>query len=87
MLASRFNRRAPVIRAAHGILTENQIRTIVPSIFAQEAHDSRSSRYTYIPTIEVVRGLGRESFHPTFACQASPRDDDKFAHASLAGCR
>jgi len=39
MLATRFNRRAPVIRAAHGILTEDQIRTIVPSIFAEEAHD------------------------------------------------
>jgi hypothetical protein len=75
MLATRFAYgRKAVIRANHGFLSEDQLRSIVPSIFAEEAHESRSERYAYVPTIEVVRGLADEGFRPTFACQAIPRD-------------
>ena len=33
-------------------------------IFAQEAHESRSERYVYIPTIDVLNGLRHEGFEP-----------------------
>src|ERR1700760_2255950 len=43
-------------------LAEDQIRRIAPSVFASEAHESRSARYTYIPTIDVLNGLRKEGF-------------------------
>ena len=45
-------------------LTEAMMMQMAPSIFAVEAHESRSDRYTYIPTIEVLRGLMNEGFQP-----------------------
>ena len=38
-------------------LTLSDLRTIAPSAFAVEPHSSRSARYTYIPTSEVIDGL------------------------------
>lgn len=55
-------------------LTEDQIRQYAPSIFADAAHESRSARYTYIPTIDVVRGLVKEGFHPVSVRQSGTRD-------------
>lgn len=53
----------------------------VPSIFAREAHDSRSERYVYVPTIEIVEGLRREGWFPFFAVQSVPRDGSRHGHA------
>lgn len=58
-------------------LSEDQLRHYVPSIFAETAHESRSDRYLYIPTIEVVRGLVAQGFSPVFACEAKARDEGK----------
>lgn len=54
-------------------LVDEQLRHIAPSIFAENAHESRSSRYTYIPTIDVLNGLRREGFQPYMVCQGSTR--------------
>lgn len=64
-------------RGLGAVLDETQLREYVPSIFAEQAHESRSARYGYIPTIEVVRGLEREGFKPVFACEAKARDESK----------
>jgi hypothetical protein len=56
-----------------GPLNEDQIRRLAPSIFASGKHESRSDRYTYIPTWEVVQSLIREGFEPTFAKQGRSR--------------
>jgi hypothetical protein len=58
-------------------LTEDQMRQYSPSIFADAAHDSRSARYTYIPTIDVVRGLVKEGFHPVSVRQSRTRDESR----------
>lgn len=58
-------------------LTEDQMRTIAPSIFADVAHDSRSERFRPIPTIEVLRGLEREGFMPVAVKQSVARTDDR----------
>lgn len=55
-------------------LTEDQLRQSAPSVFALEAHGSRSERFAPIPTIEVVRRLEREGFHPYAAKQTRTRD-------------
>jgi hypothetical protein len=78
-LASKFGRTAPVLRS-HVPLTDDQIRTVAPSIFAEEAHDSRSARYTYIPTITVLDGLRREGFQPFMVTQTRVRDEGKREH-------
>jgi len=54
-------------------LSDEQIMRVAPSVFAEEAHASRSDRYTYIPTIEVIRGLRKEGFEPFMVAQAHTR--------------
>lgn len=61
-------------------LTETQLREATPSIFAGDKHGSRSGRYTFIPTYEVVKGLAAEGFQPRFACEAKARDESKFGY-------
>lgn len=54
-------------------LSDDQIHKIAPSVFAQEAHSSRSERYTYVPTIDVLSGLRREGFQPFMVAQGRTR--------------
>lgn len=76
MLASRFNRGSSRLTSTSA-MTNDQLRAIAPSIFAAEAHNSRSDRYTYIPTINVVDALRREGFAPFFAAQSRTRDESR----------
>jgi len=78
-LATRFARNVRVLRSEVA-LTDEQIRSVAPSIFAVSAHESRSRRYTYIPTIDVLTGLRREGFQPFMATQARVRDEGKREH-------
>ena len=79
-LASRFASRSPVIRSRVP-LTDEQLADVVPSIFAEEKHDSRSDRYIYIPTINILQRLRTEGFQPFFACQTRVKDEGKREHA------
>lgn len=54
-------------------LDEGSLRALAPSIFAGDKHESRSDRYTYIPTIEIVRALMAEGFEPMSAKQGGSR--------------
>jgi hypothetical protein len=58
-------------------LTEDEMRTLAPSIFATTAHTSRSERFRPIPTIDVIRGLQREGFQPVAVKQCGSRDLDR----------
>ena len=53
------------------------MRQAAPSIFADGKHVSRSERYTYIPTIDVLRGLHREGFEPFMVAQGRSRIEGK----------
>jgi hypothetical protein len=75
-LASRFSYRSPSLRSSSP-LTDDQIRAVAPSIFADHAHDSRSQRYTYIPTAQVLTGLRKEGFQPFMVAQTRVRHDDR----------
>lgn len=79
-LATRFGRNSHQIGGREALDNEALYRH-VPSIFAREAHDSRSERYVYVPTIEIVEGLRREGWFPFFAVQAVPRDGSRHGHA------
>ena len=79
-LATRFGRNAHQISGREPLDNEALYRH-VPSIFAREAHDSRSERYVYVPTIDIVEGLRREGWFPFFAVQSVPRDGSRHGHA------
>lgn len=75
-LASRFSHRSPVLRSDYP-LSDNQIRTVAPSIFAETPHESRSQRYSYIPTAAVLAELRKEGFEPFMVCQTRVRHEDR----------
>lgn len=77
-LSSRFGA-ANVIRKDRP-LTHDELFCTVPSIFSETKHDSRSDRYTYIPTNTLLDNLKREGFQPFFACQTRVRDVSKRDH-------
>ena len=52
-------------------LSNDEIRAIAPSAFAPTAHTSRSARYAYIPTGDVIDGLRANGFLPVFAKQGA----------------
>jgi hypothetical protein len=60
--------------AAKTALTEADMRELAPSLFATEAHHSRSDRFEPVPTINVVRGLQSKGFEVFSAQQAKTRD-------------
>ena len=61
-------------------LSNDQIMSVAPSILAEEAHDSRSARYAYIPTIKVLDRLRTEGFQPFMVCQTRVRDEGRREH-------
>lgn len=70
---ARFGRTANYIQSATTPLTDDQLKAVAPSIFAPGKHESRSDRYSYIPTAEVLKGLRKEGFEPYFAIQSGSR--------------
>ncbi|CAD6560698.1 DUF932 domain-containing protein [Paraburkholderia sabiae] len=77
-LASRFSRNAVALRSDRP-LTNDEIARVAPSILANAPHESRSSRYSYIPTVEVLDALRKEGFQPFMVCQTRVRDDGRRA--------
>jgi hypothetical protein len=75
-LATRFARSTRILRADVP-LTEEQMRAAAPSVFAEGKHASRSERYTYIPTIDVLRWLRKEGFEPFMVAQGQSRIEGK----------
>ncbi|MGK2696299.1 DUF932 domain-containing protein [Serratia surfactantfaciens] len=77
-LASRFGRINQIRRDRP--LTREELAHYVPSVFGEDKHESRSEKYTYIPTITLLENLQREGFEPFFACQSRVRDEGKREH-------
>lgn len=73
--ASRY--RMPTSIRNNRPLTNEELQRIVPSAFSEEKHESRSARYTYIPTITLLDRLREEGFQPYYATQSRPRDIEK----------
>lgn len=78
-------------------LTMDAIQQKAPSALATSQHASRSDRYQYIPTFEVIKGMEKAGFLPFAAMQSRCRIADKkdftkhmirFRHANaLSGLR
>jgi hypothetical protein len=54
-------------------LTEHEMFQRAPSVFARNAHESRSSRFAPIGTIDVIRSLQAEGFSPVGVRQSLTR--------------
>ncbi len=55
-------------------MTLEEIAQRAPSAVALAPHSSRSERYTYIPTSEVIKGMQGAGFQPFAATQSRCRD-------------
>lgn len=60
-----------------GPIEPEMLRALAPSIFAEDAHGSRSDRYAYIPTSTVLERLQSEGFEPYAVSQGGSRDETK----------
>ena len=78
LLASTF--RNPYSIQSSTALNDEQLFKVVPSVFAAEKHESRSDKYLYIPTIDILHGLKKEGFEPFFACQCRTRTPGRHNH-------
>lgn len=58
-------------------LTNSELAAVVPSLFATEAHESRSTRFVPIPTVHVLDALRAADFSPVYAQQARTRIEGK----------
>jgi len=58
-------------------LTDQNLMRLAPSIFADNPFHEVSSRYTFIPTIQVVNLLRQEGWFPTQARESQVRLEDK----------
>ncbi|MGY6031868.1 DUF932 domain-containing protein [Phytobacter sp. AG2a] len=74
-LANRYAR--PTYMRQNRPLTNDELMRIVPSAFSVEKHESRSDRYTYIPTITLLDKLRQEGFEPFYASQSRTRDPER----------
>ena len=63
-------------RNAHP-LSLAEIASVAPSAMAVSRHSSRSDRYTYIPTSEVITGMEQAGFLPFSATQSRCRDAER----------
>ncbi|CAD5570860.1 YubP [Escherichia coli] len=52
-------------------LTDDELMQFVSSVFFGDKYESRSERYTYIPTINIINKLRDEDFQP-FLCLLQP---------------
>ncbi|TBL65030.1 DUF932 domain-containing protein [Hafnia alvei] len=77
-LASRFGAVNQIRRDRP--LTREELMQVVPSVFGEDKHASRSEKYCYIPTITLLDNLRREGFEPFFACQSRVRDPSRREH-------
>ncbi len=73
---SRFGAGGAILRSRDA-LDDEQIARVAPSVFAEDKHDSRSEKYTYIPTREVLAGLRNEGFFPYEVRQGGSRSEEK----------
>lgn len=59
------------------ILTDEALRRLVPSAFAERPYGGMSDRYAFVPTSKVITALRTEGFEPIEATQSVARKEGK----------
>jgi hypothetical protein len=75
-LTTKFSRKASILRSEQA-LSDDQMRAVAPSVFAESKHSSRSDKYEFIPTSQVLAGLRKEGFQPFMVAQGASRIEGK----------
>lgn len=58
-------------------LSDSEIMSVAPSVFAEDKHSSRGERYAFISTREVLKGLRNAGFQPYEVRQTKVRNEDR----------
>lgn len=58
-------------------MSDDQIRRVAPSVFAETKYGAMSDKYAYISTSQVVTALRKEGFQPVRALQSRSRIEGK----------
>lgn len=75
---AKFGRGAVELTSRNGQPLElAAIAQACPSVLAADRHSSRSERYTFISTMAILEGLGKEGFHPYSIMQGGSKDEEK----------
>jgi len=75
-----FGRNGAILRARQGeSLSDELIMARCPSVFADSKHESRSDRFAYIPTIDMLAGMRSNGFLPVEVKQGGSKDVAKRA--------
>jgi hypothetical protein len=61
--------------SSKNFLSDDRLRELAPTVFAEGKHASRSDRYQYIPTMEIVKAMRNEGLAPVRVQVARVRDD------------
>lgn len=70
------NRRTLAVRAYNGeCLDRDTLRRIVPAAFAEQKHESRSERYKFLSTVQLIDALEGVGLVPVYARQAGSRSE------------
>lgn len=56
-------------------LTHSKLNYLAPSIFSSQAKETLSSKYNFIPTIQVVKEMEREGWLPVKAIESRTRNE------------
>lgn len=59
------------------VLSNDELRRRAPSIFAENAHSEVSDRYSFVPTLEIVRTLRDAGWHPVAVQEQTVRKEDR----------
>lgn len=73
---ARFGSGGVILRSPSP-LSDDQMRAAAPSVFAEDKHTSRSEKYTYIPSADILSGLRAEGFLPFEVRQGGSRIEEK----------
>lgn len=74
----KFGQGGTILRSRTGEpLALEAIAERVPSIFAEEKHSSRSEKYSFIPTFQLLTEMHKEGFFPMEVRQGGSRDEQK----------
>ena len=66
-----------IISSAGQFVTTDELRAVVPSVFAVEPHESRSERFHAIPTMSIINRLRDEGWGVTMAAQMRTKDEGR----------
>jgi hypothetical protein len=58
-------------------LTRDDLQRLAPSVFTTRAHSRVSTRYQFIPTLDLVEGLEAEGWFPVSASESRARTADR----------